>query len=304
MARQAKTLAVLFADICDSTNLYARLGDSAARGVIEETLALIGSVVPRYDGEVVKTIGDEVLCVFPGTDLALLAASEMQSVVSASRLGGQKIMIHIGMHYGNVLVEETDIYGDAVNVAAYLTAVAMPEQILTTDTTEKCLSAALKSCVRPVFRVVLKGDSGESTVYQILWRGDNAHLTEVNLHSNRLIPGDSGSLMLTFGAAQTRVDQRHSSVTVGRAEECDFVVTDKYASRRHLTIRLMRTSYYLIDHSINGTFVSFESGDEVHVLRGELLLESAGRIALGRSHAEKPGEVIEFARDRRSLFRP
>jgi adenylate cyclase len=304
MARQTQILAVLFADICDSTGLYTRLGDTAARRVIEETLALISSVLPRYDGRVVKTIGDEILCVFPGTDLALLAASEMQAVVSVGRPDGQPVMIHIGMHYGTVLVEENDIYGDAVNVAAYLTAVAMPEQILTTETTEKCLSSALKSCVRPVFRVVLKGDSGESTVYQILWQGDNAHLTDVNLHSNRLIPGDSGSLVLTFGNDQIRVDQWRSSVVVGRAADCDLVVTDKFASRRHLTIKLMRTSFYLIDHSINGTFVSLESGDEVHVLRGELLLESTGRIALGRSHAEKPDEVIGFARDRRSMFRP
>lgn len=303
MTRQVKTLAVLFADVCDSTGLYARLGDTTARNAIESVLTLIRDVLPRFDGRAVKTIGDEILCVFPSTDLALLAASEMQSAVSASRPEGQQVMIHAGMHYGTVLVEERDIYGDAVNVAAYLTAVAMPEQILTTETTEKCLSAALKTCVRPVFRVVLKGDSEESTVYQILWRGDNQHLTDVNLHSKRLIPGDTGSLVLTFGEGRTRIDQIRTSVTIGRAAECDLVVTDKFASRRHLTIRLMRTNFYLMDHSINGTFVSFESGGEVHVLRSELLLESAGQISLGRSHVEDPDEVIRFERDRRSLYR-
>jgi class 3 adenylate cyclase len=304
MARQLKTLAVLFADICDSTSLYARLGDAVARNVIEECLALIKEVLPRYDGRAVKTIGDEILCVFPSTDLALLAASEMQTVVSSSRPGGHQVMIHIGMHYGSVLAEEGDVYGDAVNAAAYLTAVAMPEQILTTETTEKCLSAALKSCVRPVFRVMLKGDKEETTVYQILWRGDNRHLTDVNLHANRLIPGDTGSLVLSFGEERMRVDQWRPSVTIGRAADCDMVVTDKFASRRHLTVRLMRTSFYLIDHSINGTFVSLESGDEVHVLRSELLLESSGQFSLGRSRVEEPAEVIRFSRDRRSLFRP
>ena len=91
--------------------------------------------------------------------------------------------------------------------------------------------------------------------------------------------------------------------TIGRAKDCDLVVSDKFASRKHLTIKLMRTNFYLIDHSINGTFVSLESGEEVHVLRSELLLDSSGQIMLGRSRIERPQEVINFSRDRRSMYR-
>ena len=58
-----------------------------------------------------------------------------------------------------MLVEDGDVFGDTVNAAAYLTAVAMAEQILTTEATENNLSAALKSCVRPVFNAVLKGNT-------------------------------------------------------------------------------------------------------------------------------------------------
>ena len=65
----------------------------------------------------------------------------------------------------------------------------------------------------------------------------------------------------------------------------------------------MRTHFYLIDHSINGTFVELESGAEVHVLRGELLLDGAGKISLGRSNREGGNEIISYARDRRSMYR-
>lgn len=296
-------MAVLFADICDSTSLYNKLGDDAARNVVNACLSAVAGVLPRYDGRVVKTIGDEVMCVFPSTDLAVLAASEMQAHISSSRPGNHPVMLHIGLHYGSVLIEDGDVFGDAVNVAAYLTAVATPEQILTSETTEKCLSSALKSCVRPLFRAMLKGSAQESTVYQVLWRTDTLHITDVNLHSKRLIPSDSGSLLLTFNEERVRVDQWRSSVTIGRAPDCDLVVGDKFVSRKHLTIKLMRTSFYLIDHSINGTFVSFESGNEVHLLRSELLLETAGRISLGRSREERSGDIIQFARDRRSMYR-
>ncbi|OGA52321.1 MAG: hypothetical protein A3G24_25480 [Betaproteobacteria bacterium RIFCSPLOWO2_12_FULL_62_13] len=303
MARQVKTMAVLFADICDSTGLYNTLGDGAARNVVNACLSAVTSVLPRYDGRVVKTIGDEVMCVFPSTDLAVLAASEMQALVTSNRSGDPPVMIHVGLHYGSVLVEDEDVFGDAVNVAAYLTAVATPEQILTTETTEKCLSAALKSCVRPVFRAVLKGSAEESTVYQVLWRADNLDLTDVNLLSKKLIPGDTGSLLVTLHEERARIDQWRTSATIGRAKDCDLVVSDKFASRKHLTIKLMRTNFYLIDHSINGTFVSLESGEEVHVLRSELLLDSSGQIMLGRSRIERPQEVINFSRDRRSMYR-
>ena len=296
-------MAVLFADICDSTSLYNELGDASARNVVNACLSAIASMLPRYEGRAVKTIGDEVMCVFPGTDLAVLAASEMQSLITLSRPGNHAVMLHIGLHYGPVLVEDGDIFGDAVNVAAYLTAVATPEQILTSETTEKCLSSALKTCVRPVFRAVLKGSAQESTVYQVLWRTDKLHITDVNLHSKRLIPSDTGSLLLSLNEERVRIDQWRSSVTIGRSPDCDLVVNDKFASRKHLTVRLMRTNFYLIDHSINGTFISLESGDEVHLLRSELVLETAGRISLGRSRREEPGDIIQFARDRRSMYR-
>lgn len=65
----------------------------------------------------------------------------------------------------------------------------------------------------------------------------------------------------------------------------------------------MRTHFYLFDQSINGTFVTLENGNEVQVLRGELLLEGHGSLALGRSAREGAEDVITFARDRRAIYR-
>jgi len=296
-------MAVLFADISDSTSLYQGLGDATARNIINACLSAIIGVLPRYDGQLVKTIGDEVMCVFPSADQAVLAASEMQSLVASSKPGNYPVMIHIGLHYGPVLVEDGDVFGDTVNAAAYLTAVATADQILTTEATESCLSAAFKACVRPIFHAILKGNAEESRVYQVLWRAENLDLTDVNLQSNKMIPGDTGSLLVALDEERLRIDQWHTDIVIGRGKDCDLVVTDKFASRQHLTIKLMRTNFYLIDHSINGTFVSLESGEEVHVLRGELLLDGSGQICIGRSRVERPAEIITFTRDRRSMYR-
>jgi len=303
MVRQTHNLAVMFADISDSTSLYQKLGDGPARNIVNACLKVVDGVVKRYDGRLVKTIGDEVMCVFPDADRAVMAASDMQARVSATRPGNYPVAIHIGLHYGPVLVEENDVFGDTVNVAAYLRAAATAEQILTTDAVERGLSAALKTCVRPVFNAVLKGSDQESTVHQVLWRTDRTDLTDVNLQPSKMIPGDTGALLVTLGEERVRVDQWRNGVVIGRSKDCDLIVTDNYASRRHLSIKLVRTHFYLFDHSINGTFVSLGSGEEVHVLRRELLLDGVGQICIGRSRVERPQQVVNFEPDRRSMYR-
>ena len=236
MNRQTRTLAVMFADISDSTSLYQKLGDAAARNIVNACLKVINGVLARYEGRLVKTIGDEVMCVFPDADRAVLAASDMQAQVSATKPGNYPVAIHVGLHYGPVLVEENDVFGDTVNVAAYLRAAATAEQILTTDAIERCLTAALKTCVRPIFNAVLKGSEQESTVYQVLWRTDRTDLTDVNLQPNKMIPGDTGALLVTLDEERVRVDQWRTGIVIGRSKDCDLVVTDNFASRRHLSI--------------------------------------------------------------------
>jgi len=304
MARQTQTMAVLFADISDSTKLYSTLGDNAARAVVNACLSVISGVVERYKGRIVKTIGDEVMCVFRRADDAVGAASEMQTQVDAKRPGKYHVQIHIGLHYGPVLIEDnSDVFGDTVNAAAYLTAVAAADQILTTEATERNLSPELKSCVRPVFKAVLKGSSDESTVYQVVWHKDTANLTDVNLRSHKIIPGDEGSLLVRHRNLTLRLDQSRPTITIGRGDDCDIVVQEKLASRKHVSIRLLRTHFYLVDHSLNGTFVKLETGEEVHVLRGELMIENSGKLTLGRSARDGATEVVTFMRDRRSMYR-
>ncbi len=298
-----QNLTVLFADISESTKLYNMLGDNAARMVVNSCLTLMSSITAQYSGRVVKTMGDEIMCVFKRADDAVIAASQMQSQVDASRPGNHPVRLHIGLHHGPVLVETNDVFGDTVNAAAYLTAVAAPEQILTTEATELNLSPELKVVVRPVFKTVLKGSTEESTVYQVVWHKDTAELTDVNLHSHKNIPSDEGSLLVAHRNQTLRLDRSRPSITIGRGDDCDLVVHEKLASRKHVSIRLLRTHFYLIDNSLNGTFVRLESGEEVHVLRGELLLDGAGQLTVGRSVHDGATDVISFKRDRRSMYR-
>ena len=140
-------------------------------------------------------------------------------------------------------------------------------------------------------------------MYQVVWHKDISNLTDVNLRSHKNIPGDEGSLLVVHRNLTLRLDQTRPNITIGRGDDCDLVVTEKLASRKHVSIRLLRTHFYLLDHSLNGTFVTLESGEEVHVLRGELLLDGSGKMCLGRSVRDGANELITFTRDRRSMYR-
>ena len=152
---------------------------------------------------------------------------------------------------------------------------------------------------------IRKGGTEESTVYQVVWHPDTSQLTDVNIRSFKIIPGDQGSLLVSHRNTSLRLDQSRPNISIGRGEECELVVNEKLASRKHVSIRLINTNFYLVDHSLNGTFVSLESGEEVHVLRKELLLDSAGTMTLGRGahEDEDVAEIIAFRRDRRSMYR-
>ena len=304
MGRESQTKTVLFADVTESSRLYNQLGDVAARNAINGSLAALVDLLPRYKGRLDKTLGDAVMCVFPDAANGVAAARDMQRVIADEVPGGHPIRMHIGLHAGPVIIDNDDVFGDTVNAAAFLTNAAMADQILLSEATEQALPQDMKACVRPLFRSVLKGSTEESAIFQVLWRDDNLELTDVNLMASRVLPADAGSLVVELGQARARVDRWHPLVSMGRDLASDISMLDQFASRKHCSIRLTRSSFYLVDHSVNGTYVTFASGEEVHLLRGEIVLEGSGEIRLGRSREEVADSTIIFRRDRRSAYRP
>ena len=303
MTRITKHLAVLFADVCGSSRLYCTLGDERARTTVDSALQMVSAVLPEFGGRTIKTLGDEVMCVFEDPNQAVQAACAMQSRIDAAQPEGQRISMHMGVHFGPVLVESGDVFGDTVNAASHLCAVASPGDILISDQTASALSGVTKERASPLFFAVLKGNTAESTVYRVLWQSDTSMLTDVNLGRRNLIPPDIGSLLVMLDSMQLRIDPRRPIVTLGRDIACDLTVVDSFVSRRHATLTLRHTQVFLTDQSTNGTFVRRADGATAHVFRTELLLDGEGEISLGRAFEQEAVQTIRFKRDRRALYR-
>jgi len=127
-----KNIAVLFTDVVGSTNYFKKYGDMDGREMLRQHQNLATPIIHEYRGNLIKAIGDSVMASFSGPSDALRAAIKMQRAFRAyndDTSGEHQIHVRIGVHFGKVIVEEKDIYGDVVNVAAKLTNLADGDEI-------------------------------------------------------------------------------------------------------------------------------------------------------------------------------
>ena len=281
--------AVLFADLGESTRLYERLGDERAHEVATECLGRLEEVVARYGGQIVKHIGDEVMCTFRDADAAVEAACDMQRSVTGPALEPD-LTIHVGLHWGPVLADRGDVFGDAVNLAARMVSLARPGQILTTGSTVEALSAESRERTRWVDRRAVKGKRDEIDVYEVVWM-------QAGITTLISIPKASQSPTLRVTAPFAEIDGNDdkTTITIGRVGANDVVLAGNQVSRWHARIERRGTKWVLCDRSTNGTLIEPDDGERVLVHQEELLLPRAGRLGVGNAElAEGESLPVRF----------
>jgi FHA domain-containing protein len=101
-------------------------------------------------------------------------------------------------------------------------------------------------------------------------------------------------LRLRFDDRELVVDERASSITIGRAEVNDVVVKGHLSSRLHARIVIGRSNFVLIDQSANGTFVQTGDGEKSFIRQDILQLKGQGMIGLGCLPEQSSQHTIQF----------
>lgn len=283
----------MFADVSGSTSLYEKLGDQRALAAIESVLAELRKSTALQNGHVVKTIGDEVMAVFPSADAAMQAACDMQNRVAAiPQQENAPLGIRVGFHYGPAIEERGDYFGDTVNTAARMAGLAKRGQIITSGQTAETLSPLLKESTREIDAFHVKGKQDEVRIFEVIWH-DTADLTAM---AERDLPASSqaSSLTLTYGTLTLKLDADQKSVSLGREAGNDLVVPDKMASRVHCKIEYRRGNFFIVDQSTNGTYVTVDGDAEVLLKREQHMLRGRGVICLGHAALTKDAELVTF----------
>src|SRR6266550_342962 len=127
-------VALWFADIAGYSDLAAE-DERSALQLIEILQSLSRDTVLRYEGRVVKFMGDAVLAEFPSTELAVRAAAALsEQYAKESAATGRAHNLRIGVHVGDVAMgSDGDLYGDGVNAAARLETAAEPGQVVVSE---------------------------------------------------------------------------------------------------------------------------------------------------------------------------
>ena len=269
--------AILFADIAGSTGLYEQSGDAAALAAVVNCLDCLKTETLAQGGRVVKTIGDASMSVFDTAAQAIQAANAMQSAFERTLGGRAGIKLRIGFHFGSVIETDGDCFGDTVNLASRLTALATPDQILTSRETYDALPSWLQATCRKLYSTAIKGRKGKITIIEALWKQDQGQtMLSDNFAATEAVAKEA---KISYRGKLWTVNETCPEATIGRDAGSTVVVSAATASRRHATLSLRQDKIVIEDQSSNGTFVRLHNGQELLLRREELVL--SGRVLLG-----------------------
>ena len=278
VSQKADDVAIMFADLAGSSALYRQLGDATAKDCIDQLLNTLVALAERYSGQLIKSIGDEVMLCFDNAEDAGISAVKIQE--QAAALG---FTMRIGLSYGPAVIDDGDVFGDTVNQAAFLTNMALGRQIVLAEETVYSLPAYLRGSCQQFDQVVIKGGARKTQVYRLNWQAKDESLDATRVNPQ---PGDSlraPRLILDINGTECEVTSKTPPIHLGRdTQQVDFAIHAKEASRDHCHLLFHRGKYVLVDHSTNGTYIYTEGQPEAYIRRESTPLFGSGKISLGQ----------------------
>jgi class 3 adenylate cyclase len=301
MSTPENHLAILFADIAGSTRLYEKLGDVIAHECVIQSLDHVSSIVGKHGGVVVEIVGDEIMCYFASIAAACRCACDVQSAFEHFRTShGHTIGLRIGFHAGQTKLDFGHPFGDTVNVAARVSALAHSGQILTTEDTTRWLPPELQAMCRLYNRVHVKGKTEPLDMREVIWNQDDATSIFSPSTQGRLAQAPEPEIELCYNGRQLRLSEAAMPFLIGRGEHCNLIVPSDTASRSHARLEARFGEFVLIDHSTNGTYIKTEPGKrnddglDIHLHHREWTVTGNGEICLGRPIRSGDPSIITF----------
>lgn len=286
--RLRRNISVLFTDIKGSTAYFERYGDAAGLLMVHHCNSLLGNIVEKHGGKVIKTIGDAVMASFEDHTAAVAASIEMQQAIAADAAGKpetRRVKIRIGINFGLGFVKSNDVFGDVVNVASRVESAASPDQILISDTLHNALPPGHPFRTRLAGKFSLKGKAEERELYEVLWGGESE--TAVSHALVVTAPQVSYKLLQLRNDDKPgrEVEIKSGSVVIGRTQGDFTFPHDEYMSPAHVRLALDSGQLYIEPLPEADTFFS---------LVGSWRLQKEDVVSIGN-------QVFEFRVDEAAL---
>jgi adenylate cyclase len=292
---------IMFADVSGSARLFERLEDSEAARAVERCIKRMERSITSYNGRTLQVAGDELQALFDAPEDACLAAIDMQlRVADIPPLSGLKLTIRIGLHCGAVVEQFDTVLGEAVNTTARIAGMARVDQILASQQLADLFPAHCDKFIVPVHELgSIREGKDLIQLVQIDWhRHEEYQRTRMAVPNPSLDPAlsqnTSERLCLRYRGKAFLLDEKTPTLSLGRDPASKLLIEDRKASRAHARIEKRDGSYYYIDSSTNGSFVSFPGQIEVMVRKDEIQLRGTGRICFGGSRNDLLADFADF----------
>jgi adenylate cyclase len=153
---------VAFVDLAGFSAITDVFGDESAIATLEIFEGMVGEALEEHDPPI-KWIGDEAMLAFPGPEFAIQALGKL---LQACRSEPRLPLTRAGLHHGPVIRRAGDIFGATVNIAARITALATPGQLLATQSIAD-VAVAKGILVRDLGKTALRSVADEISLYAI-----------------------------------------------------------------------------------------------------------------------------------------
>jgi class 3 adenylate cyclase len=179
---ETKNLAIMFTDLkgfTEKTSIYSR---KQINYLLELQDDIVRPIIKNHNGEVVKTIGDAYMVTFESPTNAVLCGMRIQEALSAHNANSPSIehlVMRIAINSGEVNIKNNDVFGEPVNVAARIEAIAEPGEVYFTESVYLSMNKN-EIPTADVGHRHLKGIPEEVKVYQVIREQSAVVKTQLN----------------------------------------------------------------------------------------------------------------------------
>lgn len=162
--------AIMFTDMVGYSALSQR-NEALALELLEEHREVLRSVFPRHQGHEIKSTGDGFLVEFASALAAVHCALEIQRLMrqrNENRSAERRVLIRIGIHLGDVVRRDNDVFGDGVNIAARIEPLAEPGGICVSRAVYEQIENKVEHALVQLSRPALKNIQATVEVYRLL----------------------------------------------------------------------------------------------------------------------------------------
>src|SRR5688572_6334714 len=187
MPSSRQLAAIMFTDIVGYTPLMGK-DEQKAFELLDKNRQIQKPIIEQYNGRWIKELGDGVMASFQTVSDAVNAAIKIQQICNASK----QFQLRIGIHLGEVVFENDDVFGDGVNIASRIQAITHPGSIYISETVHNSISNKKEFQTKFIKEEKLKNVKEPVKIYQVIAEGVVQH----HLNIGEKIKPKPGALLI------------------------------------------------------------------------------------------------------------